>query len=247
MQWHGEAIVIAKLKYSETSLIVSFLSSERGVFKAFVKGAISKKKANLYELGNLLSVSLHYKNEDKLGYASSELISAYYAKFFQSKTKLLALKTAIEMLNLVIPQGEENEELFHLVKIFLSKISSSDFSLYDYLEFELNLLKNIGLSLNFSKCVATGNTENLYYLSPRSGQAVSYEAGLKYHDKLLKLPKYLLSREVKSYSKQDLLNGMEITSHFFSRFFLQDINKNFPLVREMLLREELPELTLRSA
>ena len=62
----------------------------------------------------------------------------------------------------------------------------------DYVRWELAVLRDVGFGLDLSACASTGVSENLIYVSPKSGQAVSEDAGRPYRDKLLALPDYLL-------------------------------------------------------
>lgn len=243
MHYQTEAIIISKIKYSETSLIVSFLSSDKGVFKAMVRGGINKKNMNLYELGNLVNVNLVGKSDDKLGIANSELITTYYTKYFTNKTKLLSLSTAIEMVKILFPIEEENYVLFNIVLQFLNKISDDDYNLYNYLEFELTLLELIGIGLNLKECVVTGKKKDLYYVSPKSGHVVTLEAGKKYHDKLLIIPQYLIYHNSRDYHSKDLNNGKIMTEYFFTNLFLNQINKRLPKIRDLLFNEELTPLS----
>ncbi len=52
-------------------------------------------------------------------------------------------------------------------------------------------MQELGFGLDLSECAATGADADLVYVSPRSGRAVSREAGQPYGGKLLKLPAFL--------------------------------------------------------
>ncbi len=60
-----------------------------------------------------------------------------------------------------------------------------------YVAWECDLLAGLGFGLDLACCAATGATDDLAYVSPRSGRAVSRDAGRPYHDKLLPLPDFL--------------------------------------------------------
>jgi len=64
-----------------------------------------------------------------------------------------------------------------------------------YVRFEAGLLQELGFGLDLSKCAATGSTDDLIYVSPRTGRAVSRDAGAAYADRLLKLPPFLLASQ----------------------------------------------------
>ena len=58
-------------------------------------------------------------------------------------------------------------------------------------KWELALIGELGFGLDLSACAATRARANLRYVSPKSGRAVSADAGAPYHDKLLPLPPFL--------------------------------------------------------
>ena len=53
---------------------------------------------------------------------------------------------------------------------------------------ELALLEELGFGLDLASCAATGQSTDLVYVSPKSGRAVSSEAGEPYKDRLLACP-----------------------------------------------------------
>ena len=57
--------------------------------------------------------------------------------------------------------------------------------------FELLLLDELGFGLDLESCAATGSRDELVYVSPKSGRAVSREAGEPYRERLLPLPAFL--------------------------------------------------------
>ncbi len=60
-----------------------------------------------------------------------------------------------------------------------------------YVRLELGLLQELGFGLDLAKCAATGSTDDLAYVSPRTGRAVSRAAAGPYKEKLLPLPGFL--------------------------------------------------------
>src|ERR1700760_3211669 len=57
--------------------------------------------------------------------------------------------------------------------------------------FELAMLAELGFGLDLENCAATGETSELIYVSPKSGGAVSRQAGDPWRDRLLRLPPFL--------------------------------------------------------
>jgi len=57
-------------------------------------------------------------------------------------------------------------------------------------KFELAMLAELGFGLDLETCAATGGTFDLIYVSPKSGGAVSRQAGDPWRDRLLRLPPF---------------------------------------------------------
>ena len=156
MIWQGQALIIAIDKFSESSLIISFLSPDKGLVKALVKGGQNIKNRANYQLGNLLSFTFKARSEDQLGSISAvSLVDNFSAKFLVNKRKLLALKTILELIYLAVKSAEEYPRLYILTIDFFERMKSSDLSLEDYICYELEFLKEIGYGLNLDCCVVS--------------------------------------------------------------------------------------------
>ena len=70
---------------------------------------------------------------------------------------------------------------------------------------------------SINKCIVSNSTENLIYVSPKSGCAVSKSSAKGYEKKLLPLPAFLISKD--KASLEDIKNGLTLTSFFSSKIF----------------------------
>jgi DNA repair protein RecO (recombination protein O) len=78
----------------------------------------------------------------------------------------------------------------------------------------------LGFGLDLAQCAATGTVDELDYVSPRSGRAVSRSAGNPYADRMLPLPGFLRDDTVQP-AGRDLANGFALTGFFLSRHVLE--------------------------
>jgi DNA repair protein RecO (recombination protein O) len=83
---------------------------------------------------------------------------------------------------------------------------------------ELALLSALGFGLDLAKCAVTGDAEDLAFVSPKTGRAVSRAGGQGYADRLLPLPAFLLGAAESD--RGDLLAGLRLTGYFLDRHVL---------------------------
>ena len=103
----------------------------------------------------------------------------------------------------------------------------------EYINWELELLSEIGYGIDLSKCAVTSKKDELVYVSPTSGRAVTLEGAGLYKDRLIKLPKFIVSKD-SGCDNNDIINGLELTEYFFRKRFFEPNNLNFPQSRNRL-------------
>ena len=224
MIWQGEGLIVNIQKYSEHNLIISLFTQERGILKAMVRGGQSAKRKAVFQLGNLISGTWKTRLESQLGSFSAEnSICNYNAKFINQKSKILALKAIIELIYIATREGEAYERLYNITLSFLNNLTTKAFILNNYITYELSFLAEIGYGLNLSECAVTGKKENLYYISPKTGMAVTKEIGQKYHDKLIILPNFIKNKgeNITNIKEAFNLTGFFIEKHLLIANYLK--------------------------
>lgn len=228
--WEDEALILSYQDYSETSIILKILTKSYGVRKGLIRGAKSKKKNYIYESGNIISVSYKARTEDMLGVFSVDIIRSCSAIYLTDSLKFSGIISILNMIEFCLLDNEVEKDLYCYSKGLINKIISSDVTwLSDYVLWEIFLLKKIGFGLELSKCVLTNQTNNLKFVSPKSGCAVSQKVAEKWKKRLFILPEFLLSE--KNAKLQDIINGLKITTNFLKKFSIS-INKTLPFTRE---------------
>ena len=101
------------------------------------------------------------------------------------------------------------------------------------MRWEADLLAELGYGLDLARCAITGSTEDLAFVSPRSGRAVSEPAAGEWRDRLLPLPRFLLGQGPSS--PADWAAGLRLTGHFLARDVFGVHNKGLPAARELLM------------
>jgi DNA repair protein RecO (recombination protein O) len=88
--------------------------------------------------------------------------------------------------------------------------------------FELELLAELGFGLDLASCAASGSEVDLVYVSPKSGRAVSRQAGEPWKDRLLPLPAFLADENAHAeMTAKDLVDGFQLTGFFLVRYALE--------------------------
>jgi len=138
-----------------------------------------------------------------------------------NKTKLYAFNSIVSLLKRSFCEREPHNNLFPHLLQFMDKMKY-EFSFADYIKLELKILSEAGYELQLNRCAVTGESKDLYYVSPKSGKAVSKQVGAPYAEKLLKLPNFLKQdargeAELTSIEKK---TAAELTSYFFNRYVM---------------------------
>ena len=227
--WDDEGLILSSINYSETSIILKVFTRNYGVQKGFVRGAKSKKKSNIYEAGNLVSISFKSRTEDMLGIFLVDLMKPSPLLYLNDLKRFSCIISVINLLEFSLLESEPETELYFNSKNLINKIFSYEEGwIEEYIRWEVFLLKKIGFGLELSKCILSNKKTNLSYVSPKSGCAVNKEAGKPWEKKLLELPKFLISDN--KANRSDLRKGFKITTYFLTKF-ANSIDKILPFTR----------------
>ncbi|MGD9638465.1 MAG: DNA repair protein RecO [Alphaproteobacteria bacterium] len=234
MEWQDEGIILGAKKYGESSHIVTIFTPNNGKTAGLVKSSGSSgKKGNILQLGNLVSIRWRSRLENNLGNFNLELIESYSFKLLDDPIKLSTLSSACALIEKTLPERESYQDLYFEFKNFFQTISCDDWA-KRYVEWEVLLLETLGYGLDLSCCAATGVTNNLIYVSPKSGCAVCEEAGRSYQNRLLPLPLFLIKKDIQDVTKDDIAKGLKLTEYFLRRHVFNNDNIKIPFARNRL-------------
>ena len=134
----------------------------------------------------------------------------------------------------LLPERDPHTELYYGALQVLQALDDAGLWPALLVRWEMMLLQDLGFGLDLSECAATGTDADLVYVSPKSGRAVSRDAGQPYCDRLLKLPRFLLEDDA-SPAPPDILVGFGLTGHFLERDVLAPLGLTLPQSRERLI------------
>ena len=227
MQWTSEAIIIKQQPFSEDKLLCWFFSSTHGVYKGLL--TLNKKTRSQVQIGNIVQATWRARLEEHLGSYYCELLKPLSMSIINDKLKLTSVSSLCALLSTCLPDRVLEAKIYDHSISYLLALKDHKNWLIDYIKLELSILQEMGYGLNLDTCAVTGSKDNLYYVSPRTGKAVSIEAGKIYHDKLLILPKFLVDEN--SLEPQDVSNGLKLTEYFIHKHLYHPHGQEIPLAR----------------
>lgn len=219
MEWSDEGFVLSARKHGETSTIVTLLTRDHGRHLGLVRGGTGRRARGLYQPGNRLKATWRGRLAEHLGSYGCEMIEAVAAPLMGDPLRLAALSSLCAVAEAALPEREPHQPVFDGLAVVLDVLGSADANVWQsvYVKWEIGLLQELGFGLDFSQCAATGSLDNLAFVSPRTGRAVSVEAAGPYREKLLDLPAFMLSGNASKPSTDDILAGLRTTGYFLER------------------------------
>src|SRR3954468_539652 len=200
MQWADTGFVLGTRRHGESALIVELLTRERGRHAGLVRGGQSPRRRALLQPGNEVAASWRGRLAEHLGTLDCELLQAHAARFLDDPDRLMALNAAVALLIAALPEREPHADCFASFAALLKTLESAAEPTTDwaraYVLWECDLLAAVGFGLDLARCAVNGTNQDLAYVSPRTGRAVSREASAPYKEKLLPLPGFLWRRDI---------------------------------------------------
>lgn len=233
MQFVDEGYIVNLRKYGENSAIVTIVSKKHGLLKGFARNALSKKNLGIYQIGNLISVDCYARIDENMLSFKTELLGATAVNFMNSPDRLAALSGLCSLCVSCLPENENLERFYYYIESFFQLVNEANW-LVHYAFFEFYLLEYLGIGLDLSECADTGRTENLEYVSPRSGKAVCAESGAPYKEKLFLYPHFIVDKNYNP-NRLELADLLKMTGFFLNKNFFQIHSLKFPPNRASLL------------
>ena len=222
MEWTDEGIVLGVRRHGETSAIVELLTRSHGRHLGLVRGGAGSRMRPLLQPGNSVRAVWRARLDEHLGYYAVEGIRLRAATVLASSHAVYGV-THLASLARLLPERDPHEGIYELLDRTLDDFDEVGEAAAHLIKFELAMLAELGFGLDLETCVATGETTELIYVSPKSGRAVSRQAGEAWRDRLLRLPPFLRQGEggANGWSDQDLKDGFQLTGLFLLRHVLE--------------------------
>ncbi|HVU20132.1 MAG TPA: DNA repair protein RecO [Rhizomicrobium sp.] len=233
MEWSDDAIILSVRPHGETSAIVEAFTHTHGRHLGLVRGGSSRRSKPTLQPGNSVHLQWRARLTEHLGNYSIEPMRARAGEMLESRDRLLGLNAFTAIASAALPEREPHDAVYEAGEILLDAILTEDFAHWAplFVRWEAGLLEALGFGLDLSQCAATGSLDDLAYVSPKSGRAVSAQAGEPYRDRMFRLPGFLLGSQNAEPSMADIAEGLRLTEYFLLDRVLQPHGREVPPAR----------------
>ena len=234
MDWRDEGVLLTVRKHGEGSAIIEVFTAEHGRHAGIMPGGASRKMAPILQPGAQLSLEWKARLEEHLGAFTIDPVKSRAAAIMSDRAALAAMGSIAAMLTTGLAEREAHRELYHRTEDLLDALGETADWPSRYALWEMALLTDVGFGLDFSECAATGVTQDLIYVSPKSGRAVSRNGGADWADHLLPLPRFLRMDEPDE-TLSDVTDALRTTGYFLENWFMPTLGKQMPQARQRLI------------
>lgn len=216
MQWQEEAIILGVKRHGETSVIAEVMTPSRGRHLGLVRSGRSRSMQPVLQAGNRVDVIWRARLHDHLGEFRIEPLQLRAAQLMETATAVYGVQAMGALLRL-LPERDPHPHLYQALDIILDNLHDPVDAGELFVRFELAVLNELGFGLDLTECAATGKRDDLVYVSPKSGRAVSREAGEPWRDAMLPLPAFLGRGSGIRADASSFEQAFRLTGHFFER------------------------------
>ncbi|MBO6792027.1 MAG: DNA repair protein RecO [Dinoroseobacter sp.] len=234
MEWREQGILLSTRRHGESAAIVEVLTRDHGRHLGVVRGGASKRIAPVLQPGAQLDVTWRARLEEHLGAFAVEPVRSRAAEVMTDPLALAAMNTVLAIASFALPEREQVVDTYDRTLELLEAICEGEGWLPLYVYWELHLLEALGFGLDLSRCAVSGATNDLAYVSPRTGRAVrSADAGV-WADRLLPLPQALALG--KPLGLEDVQMSLALSGYFLEHHLAPSLGqKPLPPARQRFL------------
>lgn len=233
MNWSDEGVILSVRAHGETAAVVELMTRAHGRHLGLVHGGKSRRLRPVLQIGNHVDATWKARLADHLGHMSLELRRGYAAAVMDDAAGLAAL-SSLCALSRLLPERDPHPSLYEVTLFVLGYLDEPSVWPALMVRWEMALLDELGFGLDLATCAATGINDQLVYVSPKSGRAVSAAAGEPYRDRLLALPAFLTRAREAPVSAVDIAAGLALTGHFLEARVLSPRELEMPDARNRM-------------
>ncbi|MEO4044527.1 DNA repair protein RecO [Hoeflea sp. CAU 1731] len=241
MQWQDEGIILGVRQHGETSVIAEAMTRDHGRHLGLVRGGRSRRMQPLLQPGNSVALNWRARLDQHLGNYQVEALELRAARLMETATAVYGVQ-AIGALLRLLPERDPHPHLFEAFGIILGHLHEPVDAGELFIRFELAVLDDLGFGLDLKRCAATGATEDLAFVSPKSGRAVGRSAGQPWAEKMLVLPEFLGKASKRAADREGLASAFQLTGYFLERHVYEPRGLKAPEARAGFIQAALKAL-----
>ncbi len=235
MEWRDEGALLSVRKHGEGSAIIEVFTAEHGRHAGLVRGGASRRMAPILQPGAQLSITWKARLEEHLGAFTVDPVKSRTVALMSGRATLAAMG-AIAALTAALPEREPHPQLYARTVDLLDALGETADWPARYALWENALLTDMGYGMDLSECALTGTMQDLGYVSPKSGRAVSRAAAGEWADRLLPLPRFLRLDSPEA-DLAEVLEALRTTGHFLQAELLPATGRqDLPATRTRLVQ-----------
>lgn len=234
MEWQDEGLVVGARKYGEAAVILELMTRSHGRHLGVLRGGRSRAMRPVLQPGNLVAAAWRARLEDHMGAFVVEPLANRAARYLDSGAALHGVSLLAALLRL-LPERDPQEPLFEMADAIAATLHRPDAAAPLMARFELSLLAALGFGLDLACCALTGAREDLAFVSPKSGRAVSRDAGAPWAPRLLAYPRFLQEAAGAAPAAAEIAQAFRLTGHFLTRDVLGPRGAPMPASRALYL------------
>jgi DNA repair protein RecO (recombination protein O) len=233
MEWVDNAIVLGARHFGEGKLVAEVFSREHGRYGGVVHAG--RKSQPILQAGNVVHCGWKARLSEQLGfYSPLELAEPHATRLLDDPIALAGLSSAVTLIRAATPERHAYPQLYDALMVLIEAMPHQGVWPALYTRFEIGLLAALGYGLDLSRCAVTGETENLAWVSPRTGRAATQEAGAPHAEVLLRLPPFLVDAEAEL-SSGDVADAFALAGYFLERRLFDHKGEGMPDARRRLI------------
>jgi DNA repair protein RecO (recombination protein O) len=234
MEFEDDAFVLSARPHGDTGVVADLLTERHGRRLTYVAGGASRRMKPFLQPGSRVRAAFRSRDDSQLGSARLEPRGEDISQLFDSPLALAGLAAATAVVQGALPEREPEPGIFAALEALMSAFAHDAVWPAVFIRFELGLLASLGFGLNLDVCAVSGATDDLAWVSPRTGRAVSRTEGAPYADRLLGLPPFLLGHQA-AVVEGDVGMGLALTGHFLEAWVFHPRDKPLPPARDWMV------------
>lgn len=225
MEWRDEGALLSVRLHGESAAIIEVFTAEHGRHLGVVRGGASRRMAGVLQPGAQLAVQWQARLEEHMGAFKAEPLHAR-AALLNDRGALAALNSICALLHQALPERDPHPALYAQTVALLDLLEQGGDWQVPYLLWEVSLLDEMGYALDLTTCAITSVTQDLAYISPRTGRAVSRAAAGEWAPRLFPLPRVLTLHDG---TVAEVAAALTLTGHFLTRALPAPPHQDGPL------------------